>query len=171
MRTAPGARLPRVAAVISGAVARCEFRSAFQSQADMLWVLANIGELRDSPFLGQLDLLVVDLTTDPQSKLSFIDRLGSGPGLGVVVLLPAGTGAMRRAALKSGVDACVEASAGDRALQSAVRMVWVRIQDGRQQRCTRAAPLSSPAQRLAERLARARPAGPKWPTGEGRGGA
>ncbi|TQE99832.1 MAG: hypothetical protein FKY71_06585 [Spiribacter salinus] len=154
MTEGAGTKLPRMAAVLGGAVARREFRVTFQGQAESLWVLASIGELRGSPYLSQLDLLVVDLSSDPQSKLAFVEGFNAALDAGIVALLPPGLSDLRKTALKSGVDHCLDLPACDDALKRVVNELWARVQDGRSQpeSTTEAAP--SAARKLAERLAR-----------------
>jgi len=143
-----------MAAVLGGAVARREFRITFQGQAESLWVLSSIGELRGSPYLSQLDLLVVDLSSDPQSKLAFIQGFNAALDTGVVVLVPPGVEHLRKAAQKAGVDHCLDLPARDEVLKRVIGELWVHIQSdrSRHQNQTEAAP--SAARLLAERLAR-----------------
>lgn len=148
-------RLPRLAAVLGGAVARREFRASFQRHVDSLWVLSDVGELRDSPYLSQLDLLVMDLSTDTLGKLQFLRAFRTSFNAGILALVLPGLTDLRVEARKAGVDECLDLPLHYEALQTVAAKLWTRVQRPgiAPKRTLEAAPTADGL--LAERIARA----------------
>ena len=154
MQSTSGSRLPRVAAVIGSPIEQREFRVALQGYCESLWVLPSIGELRGSPYLYQLDLLVVDLTGDRQSKLAFIQATLPVLTAKVVALIPQGADELRVAAIKAGVETCIRLPASSEDLRKGIAAVWGNL-DGHSGAPAASKAPPSAARRLAERLSRA----------------
>lgn len=147
-------RLPKLAAVLGGAVARREFRASFQGHVESLWVLSDVGELRDSPYLSQLDLLVIDLAADALGKLQFLRGFRAGFNTGILALVPPGLTDLRVEARKVGVDECLDLPLHYEELQTVAARLWTRMQRPgvTPKRTLEAAPSADGL--LAERIAR-----------------
>jgi len=143
-------QLPKVAAVITGAAARQDVRSLLRGQTSLLWVLSGIGELRGSPFVDEIDLLLVDLSSDIQTKLRFIETFRGDSLAKVIALIPETRSDLRALAINHGADLCADLTGDLASLKAAMAAVTDAAERQRFEPVRRQAAIDA----LIERLAR-----------------
>jgi DNA-binding response OmpR family regulator len=154
MSTQLGKTYPQIGLLVPQCLTRQEVETLLASQASAVYVFPNLGELRQSAYLSQIDVLIVDLSGDVESKLRFMATISKARRAGLVALYPA-CGAqgesLRVRALESGADCCLALPVVPSELSEVVNRLWAgqKTAVGNTQV---ASSLINTAQRLAQNL-------------------
>lgn len=143
--------LPKLGFLTPSIVKREMINAVLEGQVSELRGFTTLGELRDAADLNNMDLLLIDLISDRESKLRFAQAFKGSHAVKICAIGPANASDLRKRARAHGFSQYIQEPMKPAALAKTLASVWDGGTATIQSKPTSTAAKAS-AQRLAERL-------------------
>lgn len=143
--------LPKLGFLTPSIAKRETINAALEGQVSELCGFSTLGELRDAPDLSSMDLLVIDLSSDRESKLRFAQAIQEYQAVKMCAIGPANASDLRKRARAHGFAQYLQEPIKPATLAKTLADIWHGGAASSRSKPTPTAANAS-AQRLAERL-------------------
>ncbi|MEX0384707.1 response regulator [Spiribacter pallidus] len=126
--------------------------AALTNRVSELRGFATLGELRDAADLKSMDLLLIDITSDCESKLRFAQTIHQYQAVKICAIGPPKATELRKRACQHGMSGYVLEPISADALIKALARLWNGRQTAQPSTATTSQPAGVAAQRLTQRL-------------------
>jgi len=144
--------LPKLGFLTPNITRREAIVAALTDQVSELRGFTTLGELRDAADLKSMDLLLIDITSDCESKLRFAQMIHQYQVVKICAIGPPKATELRKRARQHGMPGYVSEPTSAEALTKALARLWNGRQTAQPSTATTSQPAGVAAQRLAQRL-------------------